>query len=105
MFASTVDYEDTTAGGEQYYDREKYVMWGFSTHDKMFDLPANLAALGGQDAKAAVIALMQDWDPALQRLVQTADPSTITAFAVRTSVPIPPWATQRVTPLGDALQI
>jgi salicylate hydroxylase len=103
MFASTVDYEDTTAGGEQYYDREKYVMWGFSTHDKTLDLPANLAALGGQDAKAAVIALMQDWDPALRRLVQTADPSTITTFAVRTSVPIPPWATQRVTLLGDAL--
>ena len=29
MFASTVDYEDDAAEGEQYYDREKYVMWGF----------------------------------------------------------------------------
>jgi 2-polyprenyl-6-methoxyphenol hydroxylase-like FAD-dependent oxidoreductase len=29
--------------------------------------------------------------------------STVTAFPVRTSVPIPPWPTQKVTLLGDAL--
>ena len=32
MFASSVDYEDMTGNDEQYYDREKYVMWGFSAH-------------------------------------------------------------------------
>jgi hypothetical protein len=75
-------------------------MWGFSAHDKTLDLPTNLAALSGQDAKAAVNALMADWHPALRRLVQTADVSTITAFAVKTSMPIAPWATQKVTLLG-----
>jgi 2-polyprenyl-6-methoxyphenol hydroxylase-like FAD-dependent oxidoreductase len=39
----------------------------------------------------------------LHRLARGADPSTITAFAVKTSVPIPPWPTRRVTLLGDAL--
>jgi 2-polyprenyl-6-methoxyphenol hydroxylase-like FAD-dependent oxidoreductase len=52
---------------------------------------------------AAVLALMDDWDPGLQWLVQSADISTVTAFAVKTSVPIQPWATQKVTLLGDAL--
>jgi 2-polyprenyl-6-methoxyphenol hydroxylase-like FAD-dependent oxidoreductase len=103
MFASTVDYEDDTAKGEHYYDREKYVMWGFSAHNETFDLPGNAAALSGHDATAAVMALMDDWHPAVQRLVQTADVSTVTAFAVKTSVPIKPWATQKVTLLGDAL--
>jgi 2-polyprenyl-6-methoxyphenol hydroxylase-like FAD-dependent oxidoreductase len=46
---------------------------------------------------------MDDWHPALRQLVQAVGASTITAFAVRTSVPIPPWATRRVTLLGDAL--
>ena len=36
-------------------------------------------------------------------LVQTSDVSTVTAFAVKTSVPIRPWPTQQVTLLGDAL--
>ena len=103
MFASAVDYEDDRPKGEQYYDREKYVMWGFSAHNETFDFPANPAALSGHEATAAVIALMRNWHPALQWLVQTADVSTVTAFAVKTSVPIKPWTTQKVTLLGDAL--
>jgi 2-polyprenyl-6-methoxyphenol hydroxylase-like FAD-dependent oxidoreductase len=103
MFASGVDYEDDTTGFGQYYDREKYVMWGFSAHNETLDLTANPAALSGRDAAVAVMALMNDWHPTLRRLVQTADPSTVTAFAVKTSVPIQPWATQKVTLLGDAL--
>jgi len=51
---------------------------------------------------AAVLALMDDWHPALRWLVQTADISSITSFAVKTSVPIQPWTTQKVTLLGDA---
>jgi 2-polyprenyl-6-methoxyphenol hydroxylase-like FAD-dependent oxidoreductase len=78
-------------------------MWGFSAHDTTLNLPADLDALSGRDAMVAVIGLMDDWHPSLRRLVQTADVSTVTAFAVRTSVPIRPWATRNVTLLGDAL--
>src|SRR5215469_15810647 len=46
---------------------------------------------------------MGAWHPTLRWLVQTADASTPTAFAVKTSVPIQPWTTQKVTLLGDAL--
>jgi 2-polyprenyl-6-methoxyphenol hydroxylase-like FAD-dependent oxidoreductase len=103
MFASTVDYEDNAAGCEQRYDREEYVMWGFSAHNETLGLAANSAAVGGRDAAAGVIALMDDWHPALRWLVQAADMSTVSTFAVKTSVPIPPWTTQKVTLLGDAL--
>src|SRR5262249_29729830 len=103
MFASTVDYEDDAAGGEQYYDRERYVMWGFSAHGETLALPADRAAARGRDAAAAVLALMDDWHPVLRRLVESADESTVTSFAVKTSLLIRPWATQRVTLLGHAL--
>ena len=88
MFASTVDYEDANVGGEEFYDREKYVMWGFSAREETLDLPADLSALGSRDAIAAVTTLMDDWHPLLRQLVQTADLSTVTAFAVQTSVPM-----------------
>ena len=102
MFSSTVDYEDA-AGNEHCYDREKYVMWGFSAHDDTLDLPANLADASGEGAITAVISLMDTWHPALRRLVQITDVSTATIFPVKTSVPIPPWPTRNVTLLGDAL--
>jgi 2-polyprenyl-6-methoxyphenol hydroxylase-like FAD-dependent oxidoreductase len=103
MFASTVDYEDGVADREEFYDPETYVMWGFSAHRDALGLNADLSAVDPELATDAVIALMDDWHPALRRLVRGADPSTITAFAVKTSVPILPWVTRRVTLLGDAL--
>jgi 2-polyprenyl-6-methoxyphenol hydroxylase-like FAD-dependent oxidoreductase len=103
MFANAVDYEDDADCGEPRCDREKYVMWGFSAHDETLNLPAKPDMLRGQGATAPVIALIDQWHPALKWLVQTTDVSTVTAFAVKTSVPIRPWPTQRVTLLGDAL--
>jgi len=102
MFGSAVDYDDATdnIGG---HDREKYIMWGFSAREETLDLPAPPATTGGPDAIASVRELMDDWHPALQWLVQAADVATVTAFAVKTSVPIEPWATRKVTLLGDAL--
>jgi 2-polyprenyl-6-methoxyphenol hydroxylase-like FAD-dependent oxidoreductase len=78
-------------------------MWGFSAHEDTLNLPANVTAISGQEAMAAVMALMDGWHPALRRLVQITNVSTVTAFSVKTSVPIPPWPTQKVTLLGDAL--
>jgi 2-polyprenyl-6-methoxyphenol hydroxylase-like FAD-dependent oxidoreductase len=51
----------------------------------------------------AVIAQMADWSPGLRYLVERSDGSSLTSFAVKSSVPIPPWTTCRVTLLGDAL--
>jgi 2-polyprenyl-6-methoxyphenol hydroxylase-like FAD-dependent oxidoreductase len=85
------------------YDREEYVMWGFSARREKFDLPENITALTGDVLKGAVEKLMDGWRPALRRLVQMAEASTLTPFRVKTSVPIPPWKTRNVTLLGDAL--
>ena len=53
--------------------------------------------------KSRVMALMTDWAPALRHLVEAAQPATVTAFPVKTSIPIPSWDTRHVTLLGDAL--
>jgi 2-polyprenyl-6-methoxyphenol hydroxylase-like FAD-dependent oxidoreductase len=36
MFSSTVDYDDAAGAGGPYFDREQYVMWGFSTRQEAF---------------------------------------------------------------------
>ena len=46
---------------------------------------------------------MKGWDSALRRMVQDTEAADLSAFSVKTSVPIPSWETRNVTLLGDAL--
>jgi len=100
MFAGAVEYP---AGAQPVYDCDEYIMWGWSAHRDCFGLAGATDDIALADARAAVIAQMADWSPALRYLVDRSDGSSLTSFAVKSSVPIPPWTTCRVTLLGDAL--
>jgi 2-polyprenyl-6-methoxyphenol hydroxylase-like FAD-dependent oxidoreductase len=100
MFSGAVEYPP---GQGSDHDREEYVMWGFSAHQDSFGLARAAGEVALADARAAVLAQMTDWNPSLYRLVERADTSSLSSFAVRSSVPVAPWATSRVTLLGDAL--
>ena len=47
--------------------------------------------------------MTRSWHPNLRELVRLADPSTVFAINIRTSVPIEPWTSTNVTLLGDAI--
>jgi 2-polyprenyl-6-methoxyphenol hydroxylase-like FAD-dependent oxidoreductase len=100
MFAGAVEYPPSQGSD---YDREEYVMWGLSAHHDSFGLASAAGEVALADARAAVLAQMTDWSPNLRRLVERADTSSLSSFAVKSSVPVAPWATSRVTLLGDAL--
>jgi 2-polyprenyl-6-methoxyphenol hydroxylase-like FAD-dependent oxidoreductase len=100
MFAGAVEYPP---GHGSEYDREEYVMWGFSAHHDSFGLAGAADGVALADARAAVLAQMTDWSPNLRQLVERAETSSLSSFAVKSSVPVVPWATSRVTLLGDAL--
>ena len=100
MFTGAVEYPP---GAQLVYDRDEYVVWGLSARRDCFGLAAATDDIALADARAAVLALMADWSPSLRYLVERSDGSSLTSFAVKSSVPIPPWATSRVTLLGDAL--
>jgi len=100
MFSGAVEYPPSQGSD---YDREEYVMWGFSAHHDSFGLASAAGEVALADASAAVLAQMTDWSPNLRRLVERADTSSLSSFAVKSSVPVAPWATSRVTLLGDAL--
>ena len=111
MFASAVEYDKHGASGGDgdqegmaavSDNREEYVTWGVSARQAAFG-PARLDTLNGGQLKAAALALMTGWDPALRHLVEKAAESSLVTFPVKTSVPIPPWPTSNVTLLGDAL--
>jgi 2-polyprenyl-6-methoxyphenol hydroxylase-like FAD-dependent oxidoreductase len=103
MFASPVQYRTRPAIVDPVAnEHEEYVMWGFSARRTKYGR-TGLEALGAADLKEAVLALMQGWHGALRHLVEAAEPASVSAFAVKTSVPVPPWQTRNVTLLGDAL--
>jgi len=72
-------------------------MWGFSARREKFGLPENLEAVDGEQLKEVAAGPMLDWHPSLGNLVHRAECSKITAFPVKTSVPIFPWKTRNVT--------
>jgi 2-polyprenyl-6-methoxyphenol hydroxylase-like FAD-dependent oxidoreductase len=88
--------------GAVFENTRSYVMWGLgATRDK-------LGPDGGGEhdpARLATIAsrAVAGWAPGLRELIALADPTTLSQFAIRTSTPVGPWPTGRVTLIGDAI--
>jgi 2-polyprenyl-6-methoxyphenol hydroxylase-like FAD-dependent oxidoreductase len=100
LFASAVEYPPQSSSP---YDREEYVMWGFSARRETVGRTGSLDDLTGEAAKALVLAQMDGWHPKLRRMIERAEPGAMTSSAVRSAEPVAPWTTGRVTLLGDAL--
>jgi 2-polyprenyl-6-methoxyphenol hydroxylase-like FAD-dependent oxidoreductase len=92
MFAGAVEYPHDHDDG---YDPEEYVMWGFSARRGTLGLETSPDDISGEEAKAAVLAQISDWSHDLRRLVERAEKSSMTAFAVKSSVAVEPWTTSR----------
>ena len=78
-------------------------MWGFSARRETLGVEGAADEVAGDEASEAVLAQMSDWTPDLRRLVERTEMSSLTSFAVKSSVPIGPWRTGLVTLVGDAL--
>ncbi len=95
--------EPALAGtGNLYENTRSYLMWALSAKREKFGLAgaeqADSAALASAAARS-----MAGWSRAFRELVGLADPTTISCLPIRTSVPIAPWRTGRITLLGDAI--
>ena len=100
LFASAVEYPPDAP---RTYDRDEYVMWGFSARRELLAPHFDVAELSGDQIKALALMQMKEWHPKLRRLVERADPATMTSFEAKSAEPVGPWKTGAVTLLGDAL--
>jgi 2-polyprenyl-6-methoxyphenol hydroxylase-like FAD-dependent oxidoreductase len=95
--------EPALAGaGNLYENTRSYLMWALSAKREKFGLPGAEWADSGALTAAAARA-MAGWSRAFRDLVGLADPTTISCLPIRTSVPVAPWRTGRITLLGDAI--
>jgi salicylate hydroxylase len=91
--------------GNHFDNARSYLMWAFGTKREKYELAEDIEQVSAEALRTAVLRKMQErkWDERFQALVRMADTETINALSIRTSVPIAPWRTQRVTLLGDAI--
>ena len=91
--------------GAHFDNSRSYLMWAFGARRERFDLSEKPEQAAGEPLRLAVLKAMaaHGWDERFLTLVRLANADTINAIAIRTSVPVAPWQTQRVTLLGDAI--
>src|SRR5262249_61579768 len=91
-------------GGAHFDNSRSYLMWAFGAKREKFDLSEGLEHVTGEPLWNAVLkAMARGWDERFLTLVRLADVHTINAITIRTSTPVTPWQTQRITLLGDAI--
>jgi salicylate hydroxylase len=98
--------DESAAAGTHFDNSRSYLMWAFSARRQKLSLDGcDTERMHGEELRSAVLNAMalRSWDQRFRTLVRLADPATINAIAIRTSVPVAPWRTQRITLLGDAI--
>jgi len=82
---------------------EDYLVLGFGGRPEDLGLPRDLDSATGRSLKDLMRGVVAHWHPNLRKLVELADENTISVGGLRTSLPVAPWKTTRVTLLGDAI--
>lgn len=116
LFVASQEIDGVAAGGlggnaapvaDRHFDNSRsYLMWAFGARREKLGLDGrDIDRMSGEELRSVALGVMgaRSWDERLRTLVRLADSATINALAMRTSVPIAPWPTRRVTLLGDAI--
>ena len=88
--------------GNLYENTRSYLMWALSAKREKFGL-TDVERADSAGLAAAAARAMAGWSRAFRDLVGLTDSTTISCLPIRTSVPVAPWRTGRVTLLGDAI--
>jgi len=98
--------DESAATGDHFDNSRSYLMWAFGARREKLGLNGgDFERMSGNELRNTALRVMaqRSWDERFRALVRLADADTINAIAIRTSVPIAAWQTQRVTLLGDAI--
>ena len=89
-------------GGSLFDNTRSYLMWAFGAQRRSMGLNADDMPCA-ETLRGIALAGMADWDAGYRDLVRMTDPDTLSLLTIRTSRPVNPWQTSRVTLLGDAI--
>jgi 2-polyprenyl-6-methoxyphenol hydroxylase-like FAD-dependent oxidoreductase len=96
-------HDDSAASGAHFDNTKSYLMWALGAQRETFGLDGDVDTFDGASLRAVALKAMDGWDDRLKALVRLAHADTINAIVIRSSVPVAPWLTRRITLLGDAI--
>jgi 2-polyprenyl-6-methoxyphenol hydroxylase-like FAD-dependent oxidoreductase len=89
--------------GALFDDSRSYLMWALSGRRNRIGLGEDADRLDSAALAATASRAMAGWASGFRNLVALSDPSTISLLPIRTSRPVAPWRTGRITLIGDAI--
>jgi salicylate hydroxylase len=89
--------------GPLFDNTTSYLMWAYGGRRGDIEEGGPLEAMNGDALIGLIQRLIARWHPDFQAMVRLSDPASTAVLPIRTSVPIAPWETKRVTLIGDAI--
>lgn len=84
-------------------DAEDYYMSVFSIHQQALGLPDDtFLAMSGEELRDLALTRTAGWHPDLRHIWTHAEAAETYPIVLRATVPVTPWETGNVVPLGDA---
>jgi salicylate hydroxylase len=80
-----------------------YVFWAYGAPRADLERARPLEQLAPPDLARLVLDRIRNWHPDYSVLVCASDPSTFNVVSIKTSVPVAPWQSRRITLIGDAI--
>lgn len=82
---------------------EDYLILGLGGKPETLGLSGNLDSISGRALKDAMRKAVARWHPDVRKLAAMLNENDISVNRLRTSRPVTPWKTSRITLLGDAI--
>ena len=80
-----------------------YVFWAYGCVRRDLERGRPLEELAPPDLQRLVLDRIRNWHPDYSVLVCASDPTTFNVVSFKTSMPVAPWQTRRITLIGDAI--
>ncbi len=87
--------------GMQYNEAQDYILWAIWAARRWY--PQDPANLDAEASKKLALTMTEGWSPQFRRLIELSELETLNSINIRTSVPLEPFVSSRVTLLGDAV--
>jgi salicylate hydroxylase len=89
--------------GALFDNTTSYVFWAYGAPRADLEPGRPLEQLAPPDLQRLVLDRIRNWHPDYSVLVCASDPSTFNVVSIKTSVPVAPWQSRRITLIGDAI--
>jgi 2-polyprenyl-6-methoxyphenol hydroxylase-like FAD-dependent oxidoreductase len=91
------------ADAVRFDDESSYLMWGLSARGERSGFPSEPGQMEDDALRELALKACSGWHPDFSTMIWMTDPSSIGVITIRTSVPVEPWPSGRITLIGDAI--